>query len=80
MITMQKEVYYYVKSSQELLHFIRHNPEWYRYLTRDPSRISECELEAKRFYGRTFSQRLEKVNQNVQMVGVLLQFAEMMKD
>jgi hypothetical protein len=79
-IGMKREVYDYIKTRQDLVRFIRYNPEWYRYLARDPSKINECEMEAKRFYGKTFTQKLEKVNQNVQMVGMLLQFAEMMKD
>ncbi|MFS0672325.1 YlbE-like family protein [Ornithinibacillus sp. 179-J 7C1 HS] len=77
---MNKEIYTYLRTRPELINFIRHNPEWYRYLSRDPNRVSEIEMEAKRFYGKTISQKLEKVNQNVQMVGMLLQFAEMMKD
>ncbi|WP_047984578.1 YlbE-like family protein [Ornithinibacillus californiensis] len=77
---MNKELSHFLESRPDLKNFIRYNPIWYRYLTRDPSRISEIEQEAKRFYGKTLSQKLEKVNQNVQMVGMLLQFAEMMKD
>lgn len=77
---MNKEVYHYVRSRPDLTNFIRFNPIWYRYLSRDPARINEFEQEAKRFYGKTMPQRLEKINQNMQMVGMLLQFAEMMKD
>lgn len=80
MIFMDEKLYQHLTTRPDLLNFIRNNPEWYRYLTRDPSKISEIELEAKRYYGKTLSQKIEKVNQNVQMVGMLLQFAEMMKD
>lgn len=80
MITMNKTLHDYLLTRPDLVHFIRYNPEWYRFLSRDPNKIAEIEIEAKRFYGKTFSQKLEKVNQNVQMVGMLLQFAEMMKD
>lgn len=60
--------------------FVRYNPEWYRYLSRDPDRIDELEKAAKQFYGQTFPQRVEKLNNQVQMVGMLLQFAGAMKD
>ncbi|WP_047981373.1 YlbE-like family protein [Ornithinibacillus contaminans] len=77
---MNQELYHYLQARPELMNFIRQNPYWYRYLTRDPSRVVEMEKEAKRFYGKTFTQKMDKMNQNIQMVGVLLQFAEMMKD
>ncbi|MFD2043990.1 YlbE-like family protein [Ornithinibacillus salinisoli] len=77
---MNKTCYDYLKSRPELLHFVRHNPIWYRYLSRDPSSLPEIEKEAKRFYGKTFPQQVEKINGHVQMVGMLLQFAETMKD
>ena len=80
MNTMDEKLYNHLVSRPDLMNFIRNNPEWYRYLSRDPSKVSDIEQEAKRFYGKTFSQKVEKVNQNVQMVGMLLQFAEMMKD
>ncbi|WP_188385351.1 YlbE-like family protein [Ornithinibacillus halotolerans] len=77
---MDKELYNYLKAKPELLNFIRHNPKWYRYLSRNPNQIQKLEKEAKLFYGQTITQKIEKVNQNVQMVGMLLQFADMMKD
>lgn len=60
--------------------FVRYNPIWYRYLSREPERINEIEKEAKKFYGKTFSQQLDKVNNQVQMVRMLIQFAGEMKD
>ncbi|SET29888.1 YlbE-like protein [Oceanobacillus limi] len=77
---MNSSCYNYLKSRPELLQFVRSNPMWYRYLTRDPNRIYEIEKEAKRFYGKTFPQQVEKINNGVQMVGMFLQFAETMKD
>ncbi|QGS68600.1 hypothetical protein CV093_09060 [Oceanobacillus sp. 143] len=53
---------------------------WYRYLSRDPNNILEMEKEAKKFYGKTLPQRLEKISSNMQMVGMLMQFADAMKD
>ncbi|RKQ37376.1 YlbE-like family protein [Oceanobacillus halophilus] len=77
---MDSSVYHYLLERPDLQNFVRYNPIWYRYLSRDPSRISEMEKEAKRFYGKTFPQKIEKIGNNVQMLNMLMQFAGAMKD
>ncbi|PAV29891.1 hypothetical protein CIL05_08410 [Virgibacillus profundi] len=77
---MDSTSYNYLSENPHLARFVRYNPIWYRYLSRDPHRIYELEKEAKRFYGKTFPQRVEKLNNQVQMVGMLIQFAGAMKD
>nr|WP_153735962.1 YlbE-like family protein [Aquibacillus halophilus] len=69
-----------MRSRPELLKFIRLNPQWYRELTRNPSRIQDLEKEANVFYGRTVPQRIEKISNQVQMVSMLIQMAGAMKD
>lgn len=70
---MDRTTYHYVKSQPELHRFIRYHPIWYRYLSRDPSMIVKLEKEAKKFYGKTFNQRINKLYKNVQMFEMLLQ-------
>lgn len=77
---MQQAINNYIRSNPELRSFIRYNPIWYRYLTRDPHRIEEMIKEAKKFHGRTFSQRVEKVTNQVQMIHTLIQLTAAMKD
>lgn len=77
---MDALTYKYLTENPKLLRFVRYNPVWYRYLSRDPQRIRELPKEAKEFYGNTTSQRLETLNNQVQMVGMLIQLAEAMKD
>ncbi|HLS61279.1 MAG TPA: YlbE-like family protein [Virgibacillus sp.] len=60
--------------------FIRYNPVWYRYLSRDPRRVDELPEITKEFFGRTFSHRIGKLDENIKLVGMLMEFAEMMKD
>ncbi|HLR40676.1 MAG TPA: YlbE-like family protein [Virgibacillus sp.] len=72
--------YAHLRAHPELAKFVRYNPMWYRYLSRDANRLGELEKEAKIFYGKTFSQRLEKMNSQVQTISMLIQFAETMKD
>ena len=45
----------------------------------DPDSLALMEKEAKIFFGKTVSQRLGKMNRQVQMVHMLLQFANAMK-
>lgn len=77
---MEPICYRYLEQNPDLLHFVRMNPIWYRYLSRDPSLLPEMKKEAKYFYGKTLSQQINKVNQQIQMVGMLMQFAGAMKD
>lgn len=77
---MNTECYQYLQKNPELANFVRFNPVWYRYLTRDPNRVFELVEEAKVYYGKTLPQRLEKLNNQVQMVNMLIQFANNTKD
>ncbi|MDX8044908.1 YlbE-like family protein [Gracilibacillus sp. S3-1-1] len=72
---MEPETYRFIQERRDLWQFIRLNPEWYRHLTRYPEDLTDLEAEAKQFYGRTWSQRLEKTGQNIQMARMLMQMA-----
>lgn len=74
---MDRETYYYIKSQPDLHRFIRYHPIWYRYLSRDPDMIVKLEKEAKKFYGKTFNQKINRFYNNVQMFEMLL---HLMKD
>lgn len=77
---MNTRNYNYLKENPKLAAFVRHNPMWYRYLSRDPSRIVELEKEAKKFYGKTFPQRLEKVSNQMHLISMFMQLAQSVKD
>lgn len=77
---MQTSTYQYLQQNPKLANFVRYNPMWYRYLSRDPDRVSELNKESKKFYGKTFPQQVEKVGNQVHMVNMLIQFAGAMKD
>lgn len=74
---MDTNCYNYLKSQPKLLKFVRFNPEWYRYLSRDPSRITEIDKEAKKFYGKTWPQQIEKANNHLSMMKMFVQLATM---
>lgn len=73
-------VYRYLKANKQLRLFVRYNPVWYRYLSRNPHRINELEDEAKYFFGKTFNQRVKKVNEHVQLIDTLLEMTSNMRD
>ena len=78
---MDAYTYYYLKEQPKLLEFIRYEPIWYRYLSRDgAARLSELEREAKIFYGQTLPQRLKRINQQMQMASMFIHAAELLKD
>lgn len=77
---MQASVYHYLQQNPKLANFVRYNPEWYRYLSREPYRLNELQKESKTFYGKTIPQQVEKLGNQVQMINMLVQFAGAMKD
>lgn len=77
---MHPSIYHYIRNQNDLISFLRYNPIWYRYLTRDPHRINDMIQESKQFHGQTFSQRVEKVTNQVQMVHALIQLTTAMQD
>ncbi|WP_066192826.1 MULTISPECIES: YlbE-like family protein [Gracilibacillus] len=72
---MELDTYRYLQQKEELWKFVRLHPEWYRYLTREPARVAELEVMAKQYYGKTLPQRMERVQQNMQMIQLLMQMA-----
>lgn len=77
---MDPITYQHIAKRSDLLQFIRYNPVWYRYLSRDPNLIYEMEKEAKKFHGKTLPKRLEKLTDQAQMLNMLIQFTNAMKD
>lgn len=78
---MDQTTYFYLKQQPKLMEFIRQRPIWYRYLSREgATRIPELEKEAKIFYGQTLSQRLNRINDQVEMASTLINLANLLKD
>ncbi|GGN49131.1 YlbE-like family protein [Oceanobacillus indicireducens] len=78
---MEQAVYLYLREQPKLLEFIRRQPIWYRYLLREGAKVlPELEKEAKVFYGQTFSGRLNRVSDQVQMASMLINVANILKD
>lgn len=70
---MRHEVYQYISSQPDLKNYLRINPIWYRKLSRNPYDIQTLETEANHFYGRTFPQRMDKLQNSIQLASMLIQ-------
>ncbi|ALA54717.1 YlbE-like family protein [Shouchella clausii] len=74
---MREEVQRKIFEQPELKAFIRYHPEWYRRLGRQPDQLAAMEREANYFYGKTWPQRVEKMQNNVSMVMMLMEMLKM---
>lgn len=77
---MQPGLYQYLEGREDLIKFMRMNPEWYRKLTREPGLLPSMEQETKIYFGQTVSQKMERVNNQIHMVQMLMQMAQTMKE
>lgn len=77
---MDQQSIQYLKANPKLATFVRYNPVWYRYLSREPERIKEMEKEAKIFYDKTLPQQISTLNDRIQMISMLTEVAKAMKD
>ncbi|MFA9557333.1 YlbE-like family protein [Evansella sp. AB-rgal1] len=73
---MRTEVYNYIRNEPELHRFLRYHPNWYRKLSRNPYMLKDMEKEAKVFYGKTYPQRIDRLQNSMNMAVMML---EMMK-
>lgn len=73
---MHPVIYHDLKNDQELLVFIRNQPIWYRYLSRDPLQWEAFKQEAKKWHGKTLRQRTEKLSNQVKMLHLLYELTK----
>lgn len=70
---MKKNVYESIKADPDLHYFLRSHPRWYRQLGRDPESYNNMITEANRFYGKTFPQRVEKLQNNMNLAMMVIE-------
>ncbi|WP_337957104.1 YlbE-like family protein [Alkalihalobacillus pseudalcaliphilus] len=74
------EIQQLLHEKPELRQFMRQNPIWYRKITREPHLIPEMEKESNYFYGKTFPQRVEKVQNNIGLAMMMIEMLKMGKN
>lgn len=77
---MRPEIIRLLNENQELRTFIRQNPGWYRRLSRNPAEFQDLEKEANYFYGRTFPQRVERMQSNIGLAMMMMEMLKMGQD
>ncbi len=57
-----------VRTNPNIYRFLREESYWYKYLNRDPNYIKELEKAMKNKYRLTTEDRLEKINQSMNLI------------
>ena len=57
-----------VRSNPNIYRFLREESYWYKYLNRDPNSIKDLEKAMKAKYNLTAEDRLEKLNQSMNLI------------
>ncbi len=73
---MRQEIQLYIIQRPELKQFLRRHPVWYRYLSRNPHSLAQIENEAKIYYGKTFPQKLDRFQSNLNLALMLLEMVK----
>lgn len=75
---MRSEIIQYLDTRPDLKEFIRSNPSWYRKLSRDPLLLSEIEMAAKEYYGLTFGQKLQRIQERIETAAMMMELMKAM--
>ena len=65
-----------IRNNPNLYNFLREESYWYKYLNRDPNYLEDVELAMKNKYKLTTKDRLEKLNQSMNLLN---NFMDIMK-
>jgi YlbE-like protein len=77
---MRKDVLDFLKSDEDYIKFIRQKPKWYRKLSRNPELIEEFRLASLEFFGKTIPQRVDKLQNQVQMASFMIDMFHVLKE
>lgn len=76
---MRKDVLDFLQSDEDYIRFIRQKPKWYRKLSRNPELIEEFRLASLEFFGKTIPQRVDKLQNQVQMASFMIDMFQVLK-
>lgn len=77
---MRKDVLDFLQSDEEYIKFIRQQPKWYRKLSRNPELIEDFRLASLEFFGKTIPQRVDKLQNQVQMASFMIDMFQVLKE
>lgn len=70
---MQFNVIYAVRNNPNLYRYLKYNSYWFKELIRNPGSIKQMEAEMKKAYKLTASDKLKKVNDNINMIKAFME-------
>ena len=57
-----------IRNNPYLYHYLRDNSKWYKDLNRNPESIKQMEIEMKNVYKLNLTDKIENINQKIEMV------------
>lgn len=57
-----------IRNNPYLYHYLRDNSSWYKALNRNPDNIKQMETEMKSAYKLNLTDKIESINQKIEMV------------
>lgn len=57
-----------IRNNPYLYSYLRDNSSWYKRLNRDPNSIKEMEIEMRNAYKLNLTDRIENLNQRIEMI------------
>ena len=69
---MNLDLHSKIKNDKNLSSYLRQNSGWYKYLNRNPGYIKDLNEQMKKAYKLTPKDKLEKVNNNMQLISEML--------
>ncbi|ALC80947.1 MULTISPECIES: YlbE-like family protein [Bacillus] len=76
---MRKDVQEYIMSDKERRRFIREQPYWYRYLSRNPGDLPSFQLAMMNYYEKTIPHRVNQFSNGIQMAQMMIQMFHSMR-
>jgi hypothetical protein len=77
---MRKDVLDFLQGNEDYIKFIRNQPRWYRTLSRNPGQLEEFRLASLQFFGKTIPQRVDKLQNQVQMASFMVEMFQALKE
>jgi len=70
---MQYNVIYMIRNNPNLYRYLKYNSYWFKELIRNPDSIKMMEISMKKEYKLTASDKLKKVNDNINMIKAFME-------
>ncbi|WP_078547353.1 YlbE-like family protein [Litchfieldia alkalitelluris] len=77
---MRRDVVDWLQNDKKLNLFVRHNPIWYRKLSRNPHNRQQLELHAKNYYKQTIPHKVEKFSNSLGFASMMMEMYKAMRN